>query len=407
MLFDFSNVLFLSSLIPKDLEEIIRLKSTRNMQDAANALQWHIYEGLCDNLSESIDIVNLMPLGSFPQYFTDPFVKRQKFSVRNSKFFNIGFCNIKFIRKLFMPCAVERELKRYIKQNKDLKCVLVYTMNNAFLRSLYSLKKQKKDLKICVVVADLPELSSLSSKIGRFEKTYTKVSAKKVYRYASCVDGYVLLTKQMADYMNVEKPFCVIEGISTVTKSERSVTLSETRHKTILYTGTLHRKFGVLNLLAAFSLITNPDYRLVICGVGDSMKEIKYAAERDPRIQFEGQVTREKALELQREATVLINPRQNNEEFTKYSFPSKNLEYLSSGTPLVAYKLDGIPDEYDEYINYVADDSVDSLANKIMEICELPREARYEIGRKARSFVIEEKNAKRQTKKILDLLESL
>ena len=38
-----------------------------------------------------------------------------------------------------------------------------------------------------------------------------------------------------------------------------------------------------------------------------------------------------------------VNPRQNNEEFTKYSFPSKTMEYLASGVPVVAYKLDGIP----------------------------------------------------------------
>jgi len=49
-------------------------------------------------------------------------------------------------------------------------------------------------------------------------------------------------------------------------------------------------------------------------------------------------------------ADVLVNPRENNEEYTKYSFPSKNIEYLASGNPVVAYMLDGMGDCYREYI---------------------------------------------------------
>ena len=36
----------------------------------------------------------------------------------------------------------------------------------------------------------------------------------------------------------------------------------------------------------------------------------------------------EKANEILQQADVLVNPRQNDDEYTKYSFPSKNIEYL-------------------------------------------------------------------------------
>ena len=101
---------------------------------------------------------------------------------------------------------------------------------------------------------------------------------------------------------------------------------------------------------------------------------------------------------------MLVNPRMNNEEFTKYSFPSKNLEYLASGVPLIAYKLDGIPDEYDKYINYVPDNDSQSLANMICKICELPVSERNKQGSQARQFVTENKNAVAQTQKIAELL---
>lgn len=89
-----------------------------------------------------------------------------------------------------------------------------------------------------------------------------------------------------------------------------------------------------------------------------------------------------------------MNPRQNNEEFTKYSFPSKTMEYLSSGIPVVAYKLDGIPDEYDQYIQYVADDSIESLKKKLVEVCEMTREERQELGNIGRNFVLMKKTVR-------------
>ena len=46
------DYLFLTHMIPKEIEVSVRNKSKNNMPDAANALQWHIYEGLTENLSE-------------------------------------------------------------------------------------------------------------------------------------------------------------------------------------------------------------------------------------------------------------------------------------------------------------------------------------------------------------------
>ena len=83
------------------------------------------------------------------------------------------------------------------------------------------------------------------------------------------------------------------------------------------------------------------------------------------------------------------------------------MEYLSSGVPVIAYKLDGIPDEYDEYLNYVEDNSVESLANKLIEFCEKSDEERAAIGKKGQAFVLENKNAVAQTKKIVEFIKSI
>ena len=45
-----------------------------------------------------------------------------------------------------------------------------------------------------------------------------------------------------------------------------------------------------------------------------------------------------------------MNPRSADAEYTKYSFPSKTIEYLATGVPVVMNRLPGIPEEYEYFV---------------------------------------------------------
>ena len=375
------------------------------MADAANALEHNLMNGFAENLSIPPKIINVLPIGSYPQYYSESFIKASYFQLCNcNSHENVGFCNIKFIRNYFIEKAVYNSLENYCKKKNGNIVVCIYSASVSFLSAVEKLKKKFPRLVVCDIIADLPGMTNLSSKKSALLQWYIDYQAKNALKKLECVDCFVFLTKQMASYLHISKPYCVVEGIASETKE---LELREQKEKFILYTGTLHKKFGVMNLVHAFQQIYSPDYRLVICGIGDSAEAIKNAAEDDIRISFLGQLSRAEVLEWQRKATVLVNPRQNNEEFTKYSFPSKTMEYLSSGIPVIAYKLDGIPDEYDKYLQYVEDDTIDGLKNKLIELCEMPYEQRQKIGNAGRSFVLKEKNSKIQVRKIVDLINSL
>ena len=100
-----------------------------------------------------------------------------------------------------------------------------------------------------------------------------------------------------------------------------------------------------------------------------------------------------------------MNPRSNEGEYTKYSFPSKTMDYLASGIPVVMYKLDGIPEEYDPYLYYIKGNSSEDIKNALVSILEKSWEERVEIGAAGREFVLNNKNAKHQAKKILDMMQ--
>ena len=101
---------------------------------------------------------------------------------------------------------------------------------------------------------------------------------------------------------------------------------------------------------------------------------------------------------------MLVNPRKNVGEYVKYSFPSKTIEYMLAQKSIVMYKLSGIPDEYYAHLYYVEDDSDLALANAIIRVCSQPASHRRTCARAAREWLMENKSADAQVKKIMDMI---
>ncbi|MBR2471847.1 MAG: glycosyltransferase, partial [Clostridia bacterium] len=107
----------------------------------------------------------------------------------------------------------------------------------------------------------------------------------------------------------------------------------------------------------------------------------------------------------QSRASVLVNPRTNEGEYTKYSFPSKTMEYLAAGKPVIMHKLDGIPDEYDEYLYYINGSSAEDLKDAIVKACSKTDDELALFGAKASRWVLKEKSPSGQAKKIIRMIE--
>ena len=106
---------------------------------------------------------------------------------------------------------------------------------------------------------------------------------------------------------------------------------------------------------------------------------MRRSAEKHPNIRYFGFVSQEEALSLQGRAATLINPRSPEGLYTRYSFPSKTLEYLRSGRPTLCYALEGIPEEYGQYLIYIQQSGADGIRQAVQEWLQKPaaeREAR-------------------------------
>ncbi|WP_100401588.1 glycosyltransferase [Bacillus sp. FJAT-42315] len=213
-------------------------------------------------------------------------------------------------------------------------------------------------------------------------------------------DGYVLFTEPMNKKVNPKnKPFIVMEGIFN-----NDLDLSEApKSKAVMYAGTLAFEYGVKNILDAFEQIHDDDLELWLFGDGDMREYIEQLSMRDRRVKFFGFKPRSEVFEYEKRATLLINARNPEDEYTMYSFPSKTFEYMVSGTPFLTTNLKCIPEEYQHYL-YIVDKN-NNLKNTINNIInKSPSELKMK-GEVARQFILKNKNSAVQASKIVQLIQ--
>lgn len=400
------DIAFLSKIIPKEIESQVRSNMINHMEDAAIAWQNHLIEGIEAAAEVPIKLINVLPINPFPAQYKKPIIHKFAFShTKGANDISIGHCNIHYIKKFALWSPLKKELKKWAETEGPQKVLIAYTMHPDFLEAIKWVKINYPHIITLNVVVDMPEFTTLGSERRKLiSKIYAKLNSDKAKECVKYTDGFVAITKQMAAVLSPNTPYTIIEGMCSNEFSAIKATPSE--KKSIIYAGMLYEKFGIVNLLDSFAQLKQDDVELKICGIGDLDNEIKTRANKDHRIKYFGQLKRDEVLLKLLESSIIINPRQNLEEFTKYSFPSKNMEALSTGIPFVGYKLDGIPDEYDNFINYPKDNSVESLSKLLNEIME--NYDKYKLkAAKAKEWVYREKSVNSQGKKIVGLINKI
>jgi len=402
------KLLFIGGFFSTQLENEIILNSKSHIDYAANKLQWKFIQGLSSIKKTEINIISAPFVNPFPKgYKKIRFNKKPIEKKDNIEIHYVNFCNLWGYRNISRKYAINRKICKLPVNEIDV--VFLYSAHTPIVQAAKKIKKINSLTHICLILPDLPEFMNRNRKKNFLYKVFKKIDIKIFKKNIKYIDSFVLLTENMSNYLNIkDKPFVVIEGMinpeEIVIKGDKSDDYSQ--KKDVVYTGNLVATNGILNLLEAFHQIEDQNLNLVICGKGETENKIKEYTEIDKRIHFLGQVKNEEVLEIQRNALVLVNPRQNIGEYTKYSFPSKNMEYLLSGNPVIAYKLDGIPDEYDEYFFYPEDNSIEALRNKIIEVSKISPEERQKIGEKSRNFVLENKNPYVSAQKIMNMIQN-
>jgi glycosyltransferase involved in cell wall biosynthesis len=352
--------------------------------------------------SDCPEIINVPDIGSWPKRCKKVYIPGSHAIFHGMSCENVGFYNITYLKQKFIYASLRKALRGWMKKHRDEEVViLVYSLIFPYLKAAIDIKKEFQNVKVSCIVLDLPEyFGDNNSLLYRLLGDGTE----KTYQIAKDIDSYVLLTEYMKEPLNVgEKPWMLMEGIY----EPREFQDVKKQAKTILYTGKLDARFGIHELVDNFSKLKDPDYRLWICGNGLDREYVENKAREDSRIIYYGQVKQERVFEMQREASLLINPRKPEGEYTKYSFPSKTMEYMASGTPTLMYRLPGMPEEYEPYVALFKDSSDEEMTRVMEEWLNKPKEELDAFGVKAREFIMNNKTADKQIDRFMNFIKDI
>ncbi len=384
------KLLFIGSIYSKNFIKFLRSQS---LPDSSAGQTFE--HGLLLGLSENIDIKCLSEFfaPSFPK-LKIIHIKGEQFNTSGIPCESISYFNLPIVKKISQFFSYLINIRKSLGPSDS---ILIYELTSRQLLSAVIAGKYHKKI---VVVPDLPEfMSDNHNLLYRIAKKIDKILINLALKY---IDGYVLFSSYMEERLPIgDKPWIVVEGLFSpydIIEPQQNA-----EKKVLLYTGKIEKWFGLEDLLCAFTRINGREYELWLCGPGD-IGMIKSYSNKDHRIIYKGCLSHKEVLVLQKRATILVNPRHSSDEFTLYSFPSKTMEYMASGTPTLMCKLKSLPHEYYPYLYFFDDETIEGMSKRIKECLDIDPVILNRFGHEASSFILSNKTASMQAKKIVDNL---
>lgn len=224
---------------------------------------------------------------------------------------------------------------------------------------------------VCIV-ADAPESASRKE---RFDAVISEATGRVFLPWGSFRDA------------QQNPKFHLDGGVERLHFVANEATLRQDGSKSIvLYAGAMSRWGGVSFLVEGFRRVEKEKVELWICGRGAN-RDVQSAAIADSRIKFLGFVPEERLREALQKATVFVNPRPSSIPENRYNFPSKVLEYLSYGKPVISTWTDGLSPEYRNVLVILEEENPDCLARTIEEVLGWNREKRQKMAKQIELFL--------------------
>lgn len=396
------KLLFVTGLYPNECKSLYSKNCAigYSIQNAPDTFQWSVIDGLCKN-GVDFYVVSCPFLPCYPHYKKKE-IKKQQVVYKNNPIGEVlPYSTLPVIKYLSMYNAIKCFVEKWVKDiGNEESVILTYTPELSFIIPIIEIKKKYPNVKLATIVTDLvDDMKNYQENLSWTKRIQTKIIQRITKSIYKKIDKFILLTRYMEEKIPESKNNnIVLEGICG---KVNDITNNNKIPFSLLYTGVLEEYAGIKVLINAFVKTTDERFKLIICGSGPLGEYVNDMSLKDTRIEYRGLIPREEVLILQKSVTFLINPRQPNGGITKYSFPSKTMEYLVSGTPMIAYQLEGIPEEYYQYF-YTPDDlSVDSLTGLITRCFTSDNLNYYETAILASKFIQSKKSAEYQVSRLL------
>lgn len=313
--------------------------------------------------------------------------------------------NLPFIKFASRFLGALNSLLRLRKTGMDVVCV--YAAHTPNLLAAYVIRKIY-GVPFFIYIPDLPVYMDMGMGRSFFMRTLKRLDAWLIDGLICKSSGVFVASKYMVldSKKWASKDYLVLEGMS----NSNALSISEGESpdkgkKIIFYAGGLSKAYGIVELVEGF-IKADVDYELWLCGRGELETYLKEKSTLHPAVKYLGFLSATEVERIQTDASCLIMSRDPRQQYTRYSFPSKLIEYMTSGVPVLTTRLSGIPDEYFEFLNPIEDPSVEGICAALKAFCAADRQFLFKKAACGKIWVLKNKTSVAVGRKILDFMET-
>lgn len=373
---------------------------------AGNKMQLGILKGL-NKIHKDLTVVSEIPIATFP--------KEKKILIRtgyieiadNMRAKIVPFINLLVLKQITMITSATFMLFQWgLKNLQEEKSIITFNPFPYVSIPAILFSKIFKSKIVCIF-ADPPIDPIKRNLFFRYAKYFENKSAERRIKQYDCI---VTLNKKAVEKYAPNTKYVLVDGgfdLNDIPFSKvggQWLKYSQGDIIDIIFSGGLYEYNGIVNLINAFKTINNDRLRLSVYGEGPLKEFVVKSVSEDSRVVYCGNVSNHEMLKIQQEAGILINPRPINEPISLYTFPSKLIEYMLSGTPVITTKLNGLTPEYLSKVFAFEGDTAEAIAKGIEYVISLDKVVLIDKAFVAREFMIKNKNWEIQSEKIFNFI---
>ena len=202
------------------------------------------------------------------------------------------------------------------------------------------------------------------------------------------------------------KPYLRVDGGLTrqVVANLPELTLGDGQTFKMMFAGGVNHWNHIDAMLKFMKVNNDPRLRLWIAGWGEQIQDVQRASEEDSRIVCLETLDHDALFRKYAEADVLLNLRDMSDPALAYHYPSKLLEILVMGKPVITTNTNHTREAYGHICKVI--DGIDELGDAVRELMLMSVKERCEYGKRAREWMLANKTWKAQGPAIKEYIES-
>lgn len=302
----------------------------------------------------------------------------------------VPFSNLPLIRNFELKHAYARAIRRLGFEQPGA-CILTY---NPLPWHVYAARKFQQNGGIWVnIVLDFDEKD-----LGEEWRDFNTL--------CGAADGQVFLSWWAYEQSPSPQKLFLDSGVSSVHFEPDQLMPVKGKNKRVVYAGKIGGYGGSELMAKTFRSVKGEDVEFLICGRGQC-DALSHAASVDSRIKLIGFVDDYELDELCRTASVFFNPRDPHYSNNRMIFPSKLLQYLAYGKPVVSTYTDGISPEYNSVLQIPPSNGAEELAVELRKTLDLSDQELLELMGRQYTFVTQQRSWQCQAERLLAFIKSI